>query len=135
MALRRNEICGVDVADIGPAGLRVRRKGESSKKVLALPDVTRAALRAWIEVRGPHAGPVFINFDQIHKSKTGKRLTRAAVYEIIRSRAKQAGVTAPIRPHGIRHTSITEARVVAAAMGHGLDRLIEFSGHGGTLRP
>jgi integrase/recombinase XerC len=129
LALRRNEVCGVDVADIVPSGLRVRRKGKTSKQALELPDATRAALLDWLNVRGPHGGPLFINFDQIHRTKTGKRLSGAAIYEIIRSRAQQAGVTVPVRPHGIRHTSITEARIVAAARGHGLDRLIDFSGH------
>jgi integrase/recombinase XerC len=72
---------------------------------------------------------MFINFDEIHRSKTGKRLTGAAIYQIVKSRAQEAGVKAPVRPHGIRHTAITDARVATSRMGLGLDSLVDFSGH------
>ena len=129
LGLRRGEICELNVSDIVHEGLRVRRKGKLSKQVLVLPTSTRAALEAWLEVRGPKPGPLFINFDEIHRSKTGKRLTGSAIYEIVKSRGQQAGVKVPVRPHGIRHTAITDARVAAAKRGHGLDDLVDFSGH------
>jgi integrase/recombinase XerC len=72
---------------------------------------------------------LFINFDEIHRSKTGRRLSGSAIYEIVRDRAREAGVTVPVRPHGIRHTAITDARVAAARRGYGLDDLVDFSGH------
>jgi integrase/recombinase XerC len=129
LGLRRGEVCGLNVSDLITRGLRVRRKGKLSKTPLTLPDPTRASVEAWIRVRGIHSGALFINFDEIHRTKTGKRLTGAAIYEIVRNRARDAGVTVPVRPHGIRHTAITDARVAAAARGHGLDRLVDFSGH------
>jgi len=129
LGLRRGEICSVNVADFTATSLRVRRKGKLTKTVLILPKATHAALEAWLNARGSHPGALFINFDEIHRSKTGKRLTGAAIYEIMRRRGQEAGVTAPMRPHGIRHTAITDARVVAAARGYGLDELVDFSGH------
>jgi integrase len=72
---------------------------------------------------------MFINFDEVHRTKTGKRLTGAAIYQIVKARAQEAGVTAPVRPHGIRHTAISDARVATARMGLGLDGLVDFSGH------
>jgi integrase/recombinase XerC len=129
LGLRRGEICELNVSDIVAEGLRVRRKGKLSKQALVLPAATRSALEAWLEVRGPKPGPLFINFDEIHRSKTGKRLTGSAIYAIVKTRGQEAGVKVPVRPHGIRHTAITDARAAAAKRGHGLDDLVDFSGH------
>jgi integrase/recombinase XerC len=129
LGLRRGEIVSLNLSDLVEGGLRVRRKGKVSKEPLMVPKGTRAALDAWLVVRGPQAGAMFINFDEIHRSKTGKRLTGAAIYQIVKARAQEAGVKPPVRPHGIRHTAITDARVATSKMGLGLDSLVDFSGH------
>ena len=129
LGLRRGEVVSINLSDFSEGRLRVRRKGKLSKEPLALPKPTRAAVDAWLGVRGPQPGPMFINFDSIHRSKTGKRLTGAAIYQIVKARALEAGVKAPVRPHGIRHTAISDARLSIARLGLGLDSLVDFSGH------
>jgi integrase/recombinase XerC len=129
LGLRRGEICSLNVADVTADGLKVRRKGKQGKQTLFIPKPTRTALDAWIAARTSQVGALFVNFDKIHKTKTGRRLTGSAVYSIVRGRAQKAGVKVPVRPHGIRHTAITDARVVAQRHGHGLDKLVDFSGH------
>jgi site-specific recombinase XerD len=60
-------------------------------------------LRAWIEVRGRHAGLLFANLDRHTK---GGRLTGQGLYKIIRGLGESAGIST--RPHGIRHATITQ---------------------------
>jgi len=106
LALRRGEICRLDIEDFdAEAGtLAVLGKGRAQKQVLTLPEPTINALKAWIEVRGASEGPLFINFDRAGK---GRRLTGTAIYYIVRGLGEKAGITA--RPHGLRHTAITDA--------------------------
>ena len=131
LALRRGAIVRLDMADYRSASreILVREKGKRSKQPRALSAAANKALAAWVGVRGPHSGALFVNFDLIHHSKTGKRITGSAVYGIVRSRAAEAGIKGPIRPHGIRHTAIVMAGVINAKAGRGLDTLKDFSGH------
>ena len=49
-------------------------------------------------------GPLFINFDHAGK---GKRLTGTSIYRIIQKLGRKANIN--VRPHGLRHSAITEA--------------------------
>jgi len=62
----------VEDVDIDRATLAVRGKGRTSRQVLSIPEATRSALQAWLDVRGETTGPLFTNFD---RAKNGKRLT------------------------------------------------------------
>lgn len=106
LGLRRKEIVGLDLADIdATAGIvAILGKGRTEKSKLTLPEPTKAALQAWVEVRGNESGPLFTNYDRA--SKGDGRLTGSAVYFIIVALGNQAGLT--LRPHGIRHCAITE---------------------------
>lgn len=106
VGLRRGEVVGLDLADVDLAGDRVfiLGKARSQKEPITLPAPTKAALVAWLEVRGSEAGPLFVNFD---RAKKGGRLTGAAVYYIVGELGTEAGLT--VRPHGLRHLAITSA--------------------------
>jgi len=106
MALRRGEVTGLDISDVDlQAGtVAILGKARTQKEALTLPEPTRAAISAWITARGTEEGPLFINFDRAGK---GKRLTGFSVARIVERLAERAGTTA--RPHGLRHTAITEA--------------------------
>jgi integrase/recombinase XerC len=106
VGLRRGEVVRLDVADLDLAGSRVfiLGKGRLQKEPLTLPEPTKAALVAWLDVRGTAAKPLFVNFDRAGK---GGRLTGAAVYYIVGGLGTKAGLT--VRPHGLRHLAITSA--------------------------
>ena len=75
-----------------------------NKEPVTLPEPTKAALKAWLQVRGTEDGPLFVNFDRAGK---GERLTGSAVYFIVRELGTKAGLS--VRPHGLRHLAITSA--------------------------
>lgn len=102
VALRRGEVAALDVNDIDLKKGKVtfRGKGRHEDEEFTLPDVTKEALRRWIDTTGRKAGPLFTNFDPAGK---GDRLTGTSIYRIVRTKY---GL---LRPHGLRHTAITEA--------------------------
>ena len=106
LGLRRGEAVRLDVEDLDLAGDRlfILGKARSQKEPVTLPAPTKAALEAWLAVRGSAPGPVFVNFDRASK---GGRLTGSAVYFIVGSLGTEAGLT--VRPHGLRHLAITSA--------------------------
>lgn len=126
LGLRRAEVVSLDLADVdlGTSKLSVLGKGRSQKHLLSLPEPTKAALTAWLEVRGPEAGPLFTNFDRASK---GRRLTGTSLYRIVRALGARIGLE--IRPHGLRHTAITEACKAAQTNGVGLEEVLQFSRH------
>ena len=106
LGLRRGEAVRLDLEDLDLAGDRlfILGKARSQKEPVTLPAPTKAALEAWLAVRGSAPGPVFTNFDRASK---GGRLTGSAVYFIVGSLGTEAGLT--VRPHGLRHLAITSA--------------------------
>ena len=106
LGLRRAEVVCLDVADVDMAQgtVAVLGKGHSDKVSLTLPEPTQSALRAWLAVRGPEAGPLFRNVD---RAKKGGRLTATGLYRMVRRLGVQVGLT--VRPHGLRHAAITAA--------------------------
>ncbi len=126
LALRRKEICGLELSDLDLPGkrLRVLGKGRKEKQWLEYTAATAAAFERWLAVRpGRPYGPVFVNLIPGRH----ERLTGSAVYEIVR----QAGAASKVkmRPHGLRHTGITEAVKGAAAANLTLDQVADFSRH------
>ena len=115
LGLRRGEVVALDLAhvDLTAGRVAVLGKGRRQPDVLALPAPTQAVLYAWLTVRGGHPGPVFTHFDRARKGSG--RLTGTSLYRIVRTLGAQVGFT--VRPHGLRHTAITEACKAAQAQG------------------
>ncbi len=110
LALRRAEVVRLDIEDVDLNGmpaacLQVMGKGRDVKQRLTLPEATAAAIANWIKTRGTDPGPLFHNFHRDSRRRT--RLTGTSVYRIVRQIGTRIG--AHIRPHGLRHTAITEA--------------------------
>lgn len=105
-AFRRAEIASIDLSDVDldKATVSILGKGKTQLKAYTLPEETRAALAAWILVRGREPGPLFVNLD---RAKKGERLTGTSIYRIVRDYGRKLGMAA--RPHGLRHGSITKA--------------------------
>ena len=107
LGLRRGEVVGLDLDDLNldESALWILGKGRTQKERLTLPEPTRAALAAWIAVRGSTPGALFTNRDRARKGDG--RLTGGSVWHIVREIGKRAGLIT--RPHGLRHSGITEA--------------------------
>ncbi len=107
LGLRRGEVVALNLEDLDleSGTIAVTEKGQTQKTLLSLPEPTRLVLREWTVARGLEPGPLFTNFDRAGKGQGG--LTGTSLYRIVRSLGDDAGVRA--RPHGLRHTAITEA--------------------------
>lgn len=126
LGLRRAETVSIDIADVNlEAGeLWVKGKGRPAKERFSLPEPTLKALSVWLETKGREPGPLFTNFDRASK---GGRLNASSVYRIVRDLGERVGVHA--RPHGIRHSAVTEAIKLAAREGLDLSVVQAFSRH------
>jgi len=126
LALRRSSIVNLTMADLelDRQVIWVTLKKRSEKKLKSLPQSTQRALEAWLDIRGDEEGPVFTNLDRAGK---GHGLTGTAIYQIVRGYGEQVGVKT--RPHGLRHTAITEAVKKSQELGIGIDEVMEFSDH------
>lgn len=123
LALRREEVVSlnVDNVDLSAGTVSILGKGRRERETLTLPTTTRAALRAWLAIRGTEPGPLLVNMDRRTK---GERLTGAGLYHLVQALGKRAGLT--IRPHGVRHAAITEA---LEATGGNVRAVQRFSRH------
>lgn len=124
VALRRAEVVSLDLAhlDLAAGTLAVLGKKRRERERLTLPAPTRAALAAWVALRGDAPGPLFGNFDRAGK---GSRLTGRSVARIVAAVGDAAGL-GTVRPHGLRHAAITHALDVA---GGDVRRVARFSRH------
>lgn len=98
-------LCGLrlDDLDLEEEVAFVTEKGEKTRPV-PFTTVTAEALRAWLAVR-PDAGEyVFVSLG----NKAVGRLTPNGVRQMLRRRAKQAGITRPVNPHAFRHAFARE---------------------------
>ncbi len=110
MGLRRGELVALDLADLDTdrGTVMVTGKGRTQAAPLTVPGAVLDALAAWVDHRGTEPGPLFHGF----RGKAG-RLNGGSVARIVAKAAEVAEVAGTVRPHGLRHTSITEALEVS----------------------
>ncbi|WP_367342842.1 site-specific tyrosine recombinase XerD [Propionibacterium sp.] len=128
---RISEALSLDVDDltrvlVDPDGpLRVVGKG-NKERVVPLGSYARSAVQAWL-VRGrPALAERAREFTPaLFLNTRGARLSRQSAWEALRTRARQAGITADIGPHSLRHSFAThlldggaDIRVVQELLGH-----------------
>ena len=128
LALRRGEVVKLDLSDLDLSNdrLSILGKGRTQKSWLTLPAPTKSALEAWIQIRGEEEGPLFTNFDRSGKGNS-KRLSGRSVHRIIKQLGEVVGLDT--RPHGLRHTAITEAIKKAQENGIDIEEVLDFSRH------
>jgi integrase/recombinase XerC len=126
LGLRRFEVVGLDLEHVDLVGARVAvlRKGKKERRWMDLPPKAVAALADWLEERGTDPGPLFTGFAR----GKGERLRGDGLYRMVRDLGRAAGVLG-LRPHKIRHSSITACRKRAAEAGIHLEEVTDFSGH------
>jgi integrase/recombinase XerC len=109
-ALRRAELCQVNVKDFDPIGgkLWIVGKGKSQREAIDLSSHSVQAIQAWLTMRGKAKGsePLFCTVDRATK---GHRLSGNAIYNLVRETGTRAGVYKVMSPHRIRHSAITAA--------------------------
>lgn len=112
-ALRRAEVCALDVADFRPQERRLYILGKgkgTQKEPETLSDRAIEALNRYLAAAG-HAGdpqaPLLRNVDP-RPEHHGQRLTGDGIYHIVRDLGARVGVPA-LTPHKLRHTAITIA--------------------------
>jgi len=106
MALRRGEVVSLDLSHVDMEGARlsVMGKGRTQREALSIPPKVLDSLRAWIDARGKHDGPLFVSLDRAHR---GHRLDGSAVFRMVSELGRAVGLDT--RPHGLRHAGITAA--------------------------
>jgi integrase/recombinase XerC len=117
--LRVAECAGLDLDDLDRAQGTVRVLGKGRKeRMVPVGEIALDALEAHLTARGTAKGPLFRN-------ARGGRLTARSIRDIVRRRARAAGLTRRVTPHTLRHTFATHM------LGEGADlRLIqELLGH------
>lgn len=113
-ALRRFEVAGLRLCDVQldhADGPRVRplRKGHQEREEMLVSQLTAESLRRWLAIRGttrPDA-PLFTRLRARQDPETAGALSFEAIRQMLHKRAKQAGVRAVVRPHGLRHSAAT----------------------------
>jgi len=127
LALRAGEVVGLDRADVDleQGCLLVLGKGRTQKETLSLPGATRDALRGWIATRGEQPGPLFTRCTRA-KGDSG-RLTARGLHKLVKRLGADLGFV--VRPHGLRHSAITEAVKLAEGADVDLSEVTQYSRH------
>lgn len=101
--LRRGEIASLDIQhlDLEKGRLWILGKARTAREEITLTPRTIQALKRWLEVRPKGIDALFPSLDRGHQ---GKRLTGGSIWRI--ATGYKLG-----RPHGIRHTAISEVLV------------------------
>ena len=111
LALRRSEVVNLNVADVDLDNSRVwiLGKGKGDREPMSLGKKVREAVEDWLKVYRPTRSnqPLFVSLSS--NGTGGDRLNDNYIYKMVRSVAKAAGISKPMAPHKIRHSSITHA--------------------------
>ncbi|KKM70433.1 hypothetical protein LCGC14_1440810 [marine sediment metagenome] len=99
--LRASEIGGVQVLDVGPNTIRVTGKGNRQVRVPISPETYNL-----LRLLANQDGRVLQSF--LFPGRNGQRMSRHAVYRIVRQAMERAGIPGPKRgPHILRHSLAT----------------------------
>ncbi|MEA5583759.1 tyrosine-type recombinase/integrase [Nodularia harveyana UHCC-0300] len=110
-ALRRNEVCQLNVGDFDPETktLRILGKGRGTQsEVIDLGGGTVAAISQWLECR-PGVKDNSALFVAVDFANAGGRLTGDGLRKMLVKLSQKAGIKKQMSPHRIRHSAITAA--------------------------
>ncbi|WP_310485725.1 tyrosine-type recombinase/integrase [Chamaesiphon sp. VAR_48_metabat_403] len=135
-ALRRGEVCSLDVRDFSASGrkLMILGKGKISKISIDLSSGARAAISHWLELRratvlanatmvgssrerGRYSDddPMFII--SLSRNQPGHRLGGSAIYAIVRQYCQEQAVEKIMSPHRLRHSIVRLRLTLMLQMG------------------
>jgi integrase/recombinase XerD len=120
--LRVSELCGVKIYDVEDKYVKVMGKGHKERIVPLGEPALKAIDRYLNEIRSQYdseKNPI------LFLTNRGKPISRIFVWQRIKARAKEAGITKNISPHTLRHTFAThlldhgaDLRVIQEMLGH-----------------
>ena len=121
--LRVSELTGLKVSDIDMQRGIVKVFGKGSKeRLVPIHAVALTAIETYVRDARPALNPVE---DALFLNRSGKGLTRQAVFKLIKRYAEQTGVRCHISPHTFRHSFAThlleggaDLRTVQMLLGH-----------------
>lgn len=116
-------LCGLRIGDVDLDAMyaSVTEKRDKSRFVFFL-EHTAEVLKAWLEVRPDDYGDwLFVSLSTNVKGK----LTPSGVIQMLKRRARQAGVTGPVNPHSFRHAYAREFLLSGGDLG----ALADLLGH------
>lgn len=106
---RRAEAASLQLSDWDPPASRLTVVGKGNKqRHLYLAENTRAALTAWIQIRGTAPGHLFNAVNRHGRIDLSKGLTGQAISARIQGRARQARIP-PCSPHDFRRSHVSAA--------------------------
>lgn len=123
--LRRAEAVALNLADFDSESgeLRIRSGKGRKPRTVYVTNGAREAVAAWLEVRGPEAGPLFLAVDKAGNVRPGQ-LTPGAVYQIL-ERLQGAAKVKPFSPHDCRRSYVT----ALLAAGNSIAVVQKLAGH------
>ena len=116
--VRVSELVSLDIDDVDLDESFVRCMGKGSKeRIIPLHDEAVETVREYLEdgrssLAGPAAGRA------LFVSRKGGRLTRQALWLILKGRAQAAGIERKITPHTLRHSFATHLLIGGAPLRH-----------------
>ena len=129
--VRVSELVGLSLGDVDLAAASMRVLGKGAKeRVLPLGRLALAALGDWLAPAGrgemePERWASRSDAEAVFLNRRGTRLSRQGVYQLVRRHGRDAGITAPLTPHVLRHSFAThlldngaDIRVVQELLGH-----------------
>ncbi|HTN50207.1 MAG TPA: site-specific tyrosine recombinase XerD [Burkholderiaceae bacterium] len=123
--LRVSELVGLKLAELSLAEGLVRVIGKGSKeRIVPIGEMARAWVERYLRSGRPNllAGRAS---DAVFVTQRGDAMTRQMFWVLVKRYAGQAGIHAPLSPHGLRHAFAThllnhgaDLRVVQMLLGH-----------------
>lgn len=121
--IRVSELTGLELPAMNLSRGLVRVLGKGGReRLVPLGEAAIGALETWLKIGRPRLGPVVAN---VFVSRSGKPLTRVAIWQRIRLHAAAAGIGERVYPHLLRHSFAThlldhgaDLRVVQMLLGH-----------------
>lgn len=113
--------------------VNVRPKGKWDRQWVDMAIVTKAAVERWVEWRGDYEGPLFVALHRGEGDGPGKgrrpdpspkngggirQLSYPGLYAVVREIGRACGVK--VRPHGLRHTGISQAFDLTGDIGYAM---------------
>lgn len=131
--LRVGELVGLDVQasatakgwiDVEEGEAHVLGKG-SKRRSVPVGSKALEALKAWCHVRAEGLSAATSDQTALFIGQNGTRLTAQAIWQRLRQRSLQAGLSTPVHPHMLRHSfashvlqSSSDLRAVQELLGH-----------------
>jgi site-specific recombinase XerD len=128
--LSRAELSNLDVSDYDreTGTLKVRCGKGNAERIVFLNAGAQQAVAEWFRVRGSEPGPLLCGINKGGVLILGQPSPQLA-WVILRTRAKQAGITVPFSPHSLRRTFVGDLLEV----GVDISTVQQLAGHASVV--